>query len=253
MEVTILGTGTATPMLERNASGIAVRAADLLIVVDMGPGTIRRMLEAGIDTRLVDVILVTHFHPDHVSDIAPFLFASNYAFGPVREDPFELIGPDGLEQYFSGLVAVYNEWIVPRGNRLIKREMSSRKLDSLRIGRVDIYSAPSVHTGASLHYRIDADGASVTVSGDTDVSEVLVELAAESDILICECSLPDGQKIPGHLVPSEAGRIAARAGVKKLVLTHFYPPCEEVDVVAQAAKTFSGEIVRAEDLMVIRP
>jgi ribonuclease BN (tRNA processing enzyme) len=253
MEITILGTGTATPVLERNASGIAVRAGDLLVVVDMGPGTIRRMLEAGIDTRLVDVILVTHFHPDHVSDIVPFLFASNYSFGPVREEPFQLIGPQGLEQYFNGLVAVYNEWIVPRGDRLTKREISSRKLDSLRIGRVDIHSAPSVHTGASLHYRIDADGASVTVSGDTDVSEALVQLAARSDILICECSLPEGQKIPGHLVPSEAGRIAARAGVRKLVLTHFYPPCEEVDVVAQAAKTFSGEILRAEDLMVIRP
>jgi len=253
MEVTILGTGTATPALERNASGIAVRAADLLILVDMGPGTLRRMMEAGIDTRLVDAILVTHFHPDHVSDLVPFLFASNYAFGPVREEAFHLIGPEGLEQYFSGLVAVYNDWIVPRGNRLIKREMNSRKRDRLRIGRAEIHSAPSVHTGASLHYRIDADGASVTVSGDTDVSEALVELAAQSDILICECSLPDGHKVLGHLVPSEAGRIASRAGVGKLALTHFYPPCEEVDVVAQAARTFSGKIVRAEDLMVIRP
>jgi ribonuclease BN (tRNA processing enzyme) len=63
--------------------------------------------------------------------------------------------------------------------------------------------------------------------------------------------MPEGSKIPGHLVPSEAGTIAQQARVKKLVLTHFYPPSDEVDVAEQASRTFSGEVIRAADLMVI--
>jgi len=54
-------------------------------------------------------------------------------------------------------------------------------------------------------------------------------------------------KVKGHLTPAEAGRLAAKAGAKRLLLTHFYPPCDEVDVMALAGQEFSGEILRAED------
>ena len=57
---------------------------------------------------------------------------------------------------------------------------------------------------------------------------------------------------PGVPYSFGSGRTAARAGAKKLVLTHFYPPCDEVDIVTQAAAFFSGEIVKAKDLMVIQ-
>lgn len=251
MQVTILGSGTVTPSLLRNASGIAIRTAGLELLVDMGPGTMRRMVEADIDTKLIDAILLTHFHPDHVSDLVPFLFASNYAFGPVREAPFYLIGPPGLEQFFRGLVAVYQDWIVPKGDRLVMKEMGASGRDGLSLGDAMIYSAPAPHTNASSHYRIEANGKSVTISGDTDMSEALIELAASTDLLICECSLPDDQKVKGHLTPSEAGEIARRADAKTLALTHFYPPCERIDVISHARRKFQGDIIRSEDLLTI--
>jgi len=251
MEVIILGSGTATPSLERNASGLVVKTAGLHVLVDMGPGTLRRMCEAGIDAKLIDAILITHFHPDHVSDLVPFLFASNYAFGPVREEAFNVIGPEGLEQFYEGLVGVYNDWIIPRGNRLKKVEMNNDGPDGYTLGRLNVRSMPSVHASPSVSYRLEAEEVSLTVTGDTDVSDGLIELAGDTDLLICECSLPNGQKVPGHLIPAEAGLIATRSGAKKLILTHFYPPCDEADVAAQAASCFSGEIVKARDLMVI--
>ncbi len=251
MEVTILGSGTATPSLERNASGLVVRTSGLWIMVDIGPGTIRRMCEARIDTKLVDMILITHFHPDHVSDLVPFLFASNYAFGPVRVEPFDLVGPQGLEQFYNGLVAVFHDWIVPKGNRLRKREMSVDGPDQFVTDEMTIRSIPSPHSFPSLSYRLEADGTSLTISGDTDDSQSLVELARDTDLLICECSMPDGEKVPGHLVPREAGRIADRANAKRLVLTHFYPPCDAVDVARGAATVYRGPIIIAQDLMVI--
>ncbi len=251
MKITILGTGTATPVLNRNASGLVVEAAGSLVLVDLGPGTLRRLCEAGIDYKDIDVILITHFHPDHVSDLTPLLFASNYAYGPFREEPFLLIGPTGLDQFYEALVKIHGHWIIPTGNRLIRKEMNAQAPDNFMSGGLLIRSAPAAHSNPAVSYRVEAEGLSVTVSGDTDISDNLVELACGTEVLICECSMPEGSKIHGHLVPSEAGTIAQQARAKKLVLTHFYPPCDEVDVVEQASKTFSGEIIRAADLMVI--
>lgn len=101
-----------------------------------------------------------------------------------------------------------------------------------------------------MSYRIEAEGKAITVSGDTDFSPNIIELASRSNVLVCECSLPDDMKAQGHLTPSEAGRIAAEAQVEMLILTHFYPPCDNVDVVRQAEVFFSGQIVKASDLMV---
>ncbi len=251
MEITVLGSGTVTPSLKRNASGLFIRSSQARVLVDMGPGTIRRMCEGGIDGKGIDVILITHFHPDHVSDLVPFLFACNYEYNSVREEEFHLIGPQGLEHFYQAQVGIYGDWIVPKGDRLVTKEMNAEAPDTFRIKGLVIRSRPSAHAFPCVSYRVEADGSSVTISGDTDVSDELVSLARGTDLLICESSMPDDLKVRGHLVPSEAGRIAASAGAKRLLLTHFYPPCDEVDVTAQAASVFSGEIISAEDLMVL--
>lgn len=252
VEITVLGSGTITSSLRRNASGLAVRTSASWLLVDIGPGTLRRLCEARIENRWIDIILITHFHPDHVSDLAPFLFASNYEYGETRREPFFVVGPEGVEQFYRGLVGTYGDWLAPRGDRLRITELKADGLDSFARGEVTIRSVPAAHTFPSLSYRIEADGVSVTVSGDTDVSPNLTELARDTDLLICESSLPAGHKVEGHLIPSEAGLIAAAAGARRLALTHFYPPCDAVDVVEEAAATFSGQIFRAEDLMVVR-
>jgi ribonuclease BN (tRNA processing enzyme) len=251
VQIVILGSGTATPLLDRNASGLAIRTPDQWLLADMGPGTLRRMCEAGIDHRWIDMILLTHFHPDHVSDLVPFLFASNYAYSDHRSSPIHLIGPMGLEQFYRGLVGVYGHWIVPTEGRLHKKEMETDGPGTFSHGGITVHSVPSVHTIPSLSYRIETSDVSITISGDSDFSEDLVKLAAGTDVLICECSFPDQMKVPGHMVPSEAGRVAALAGAKRLVLTHFYPPCDEENVINQAAQAFDGVIVKAADLMVI--
>jgi ribonuclease BN (tRNA processing enzyme) len=251
MKVTILGSGTITPDKERNPSGLAIQADGQWMLVDIGPGILRRMTEAEIDARWLDVILITHFHPDHISDLVPFLFASNYAYHEQRQEPFHLAGPKGLEQFYNGMVSLYGHWIVPSGNRLVIKELDPSGPETTGFGRVTVRSMPSAHSFPSLSYSIDAGGVSVTVSGDTDMSERLMELARGTDVLICEASFPDGMKVQGHLVPWEAAEIARKAGAKRLVLTHFYPPCNDQDMVGQAARVFSGEILMAQDLMTI--
>ena len=103
--------------------------------------------------------------------------------------------------------------------------------------------------GVSDLVIIQTEDATLVCSGDTDYSQDLILLSRNADLLICEAALPDGKKVEGHMTPSLAGDIAAKAGVKKLVLTHFYPECDKVDLRAQCRKTYSGPLVLARDLL----
>jgi ribonuclease BN (tRNA processing enzyme) len=125
------------------------------------------------------------------------------------------------------------------------QELAPDGPDEVRQEGLVIKSAPTNHTEGSLAYRVEADGRSLVYSGDTDESDSLVDLARGADLLVLEAANP--VKVPGHLTPAEAGRLAARAGAARLLLNHFYPPCDAVDVVALAAGEFAGEVIRAED------
>jgi ribonuclease BN (tRNA processing enzyme) len=73
----------------------------------------------------------------------------------------------------------------------------------------------------------------------------------DADLLICESALPDAMRVEGHLTPSLAGRIATEARVKRLLLTHFYPECDTIDVEAECRKTYNGPLLLASDLMIV--
>src|SRR5208337_2126131 len=125
------------------------------------------------------------------------------------------------------------------------RELSSDGPDEAAWEGLRIKSAPTNHIDGSLAFRLEAGSHSLVYSGDTDESDSLVALAQGADLLVLEAANPF--KVPGHLTPVEAGRLADRAGVGRLLLTHFYPPCDGVDMAALAAQEFSGEILLAED------
>jgi ribonuclease BN (tRNA processing enzyme) len=248
-EVVIIGSGTGTPSLRRGSPCLAVLSENATVVIDTGPGALRKMLGAGITYQDPDILLYTHIHPDHVSDLVPFLFACKYA-EPTRHKDLLCAGGLGFFPYFEKLKGIYGTWIDPRSFQLTVTEM-----DSSPVLRRDlkIFSKPMAHLPGSLGYRIElTDGQSVAVSGDTDYCTSLVDLASAADLLILECSFPDEKKVEGHLTPSLAGRIASESGCKRVVLTHLYPACDDVDVTDQCSRTFRGEIIVAEDLLRIK-
>jgi ribonuclease BN (tRNA processing enzyme) len=128
----------------------------------------------------------------------------------------------------------------------------------LRDGEADagvcrIFSRPLAHTERSIGFRVATRaGTSVAYSGDTDDCGNMIELGRGADILLIECSAPDGFKAEGHLTPSLAGKIATEAGAKRLVLTHFYPICDRYPILKQAKGAFKGKIILAKDGMRLR-
>ncbi|MBW2171697.1 MAG: MBL fold metallo-hydrolase [Deltaproteobacteria bacterium] len=252
MKITIIGSGTCVPSLKRSSCSVLIEISQDLLLFDSGAGTMRRLLEVGVSINQLSYIFYSHLHPDHTGELIPFLFATKYPEAYRRRKPFTIVAARGFVDFYETLKQAYGEWIELDPGLLNVSELDTRGRDHLDCGMFDVDSLPMDHTHMSLAYRITgSDGRSVVYSGDTDVCDNLVTLAKGVDVLICESALPDEMKVEGHLTPSLAGRIAAQAGVKKLVLTHFYPECDAVDITEECRKTYQGPLVVAEDLMEI--
>jgi ribonuclease BN (tRNA processing enzyme) len=250
--VTILGSGTCVPSLERSACAVLIKTGRAVIVMDCGPGTMRRLVET--ETAVTDVthLFFSHFHPDHTGELATFIFANKYPDQSRRRLPLTLIAGNGFSTFFKHYRSVYGHWIDLPPDRFSLVELDAAGVDAGEFADFSVAALPVAHNPESLAYKITgADGKTIVYSGDTDVSENLVELARGADLLICEAAFPAEHKVPGHLTPPEAGLIAVRAGVRSLVLTHFYPECDPVDMIAQCRQAWSGPLTMAEDLMSI--
>lgn len=244
MILTVLGSGTAIPVPDRFPAGYLIRHDATTVMVDCGPGTLRRLSQAGADIGALDAVLLTHYHTDHCADLAALLFARrspHFAGCP----PLQIYGAPGLRRLVELLTRAW-PWLEPRGYDLALHEIAPGRF---RIGTIAVSSIPIRHTAQSLGYRLTTAAGSAAFSGDADECEELVELARDVDVFVCDSAAPDDRKIDGHLTPGLAGDYAEHAGARALVLTHFYPECDGHDLVAQAARRYHGKVVLAADLM----
>ncbi len=246
MHVTILGSGTAIPSLRRGSPGVLVEVAEESLLFDGGAGTLPRLLRAGVTVLELDRVFYTHLHPDHTGDLVPLLFAlRNPAWRRVK--PLYITGPKGFRAYYEALVKLYGDWIAAKSYELVSSEVLEEVTegDGFRVVPREV-----VHIRHSLCYRVEsAEGRSVVYSGDTTYCDAIIDASRGADLLVLECSAPDERPMRNHLTPTQAGQIAALSGCRRLVLTHFYPICEEYDIVTPCRKVFDGELIVAEDLM----
>lgn len=200
MHVTILGSGTAVPVPDRFPAGHLVRALGMHVLVDLGPGVLRRLAQAGVGLEQVDAVLLTHYHTDHCADLGPLLFAlRNPAFAGRK--PLRVLGSPGLARLVRGLTDVW-PWLQPKGYELVVEEIGP---GAHRIGAVEVHAIPIRHTAQSLGYRI-GDGSGVAAfSGDADECEELVALAKAADLFVCDAAFPDEVYTEGHLTPGRRG------------------------------------------------
>jgi ribonuclease BN (tRNA processing enzyme) len=248
-ELIILGSGTGIPSLRRGSPGLVLISESSKVVIDSGSGILRRMLEVGITYRDIDLLLYTHIHPDHISELVPILFACKYADLPRQKDLIGVGGP-GFKDYFDRLKKLYWSWIEPPSYHLAIKETSQKPF---LFQDLKIFSKPMAHIPESVGYRIEfKDRRSIAISGDTDYCRNIIDLASEVDLLVLECSFPDGKKVEGHLTPSLAGRIGLESRCKRLLLTHLYPICDQFDILKQCGQVYKGETILGEDLMRIK-
>ncbi|MBN1755236.1 ribonuclease Z [bacterium] len=246
MKIIFLGTGTGLPSLRRSAPGIVVKTGVYDLVFDLGPGASRKFPAVRTSCRDIEAIFFTHFHVDHVADLAPFLFASRYPDLPRNKDLY-LFGPPGLEKHYEKLTELYGQQIIPKNYSLIIRELGSGQF---HFAGLRITTRFVKHKQHSIGYRLEnEEGKTLVYSGDTDYCEELLNLCRGANLLVLECSFPS--KREGHLDPEYTGKIASLSGAKKLVLNHLYPVSENEDILQVCRTYYSGEVVIADDLLEI--
>lgn len=271
----LLGTaGGPTPKVTRSAPAQAIVVGDRIYLVDCGDGVARQFALASLPLRQLRAVFITHQHSDHNAGYGP-LFLLGWTAGIAA--PVDTYGPPPLVKMTRLLLESYeydielrmrDEARPPLAPLVRPHEITAPgevfKDDRVRVTAALNHHPPIQH---SFAYRFDTPGRSIVISGDTAYSESVLALARGADVLVHEVvfrpfwerpDAPQTAEIRRHIIAShtdaeDAGRLAAAAGVKTLVLTHFVPSeptgavSEEVWIGA-AKKHFAGKVIAGRDL-----
>lgn len=245
MRLTTLGTGTASPSTRVNA-GHLVEAGAVTLLLDCGSGVTHRMGSMGANWLGITHLAITHFHPDHTLDLATLMFAWKYGTLPPRAAPLTILGPAGVSHLIEQIAAIYGDTVRDPGFPVTVRELAIG--DRMDLGDAVTLEAHKVpHTAESVAYSVERGGARLVYTGDTGFDRPVAEWARGCSLLLAECSLPEQLAIPSHLTPSQVSAMAEVAEPARLVLTHFYPPVLEEDILGTIALRYAGEVVLATD------
>lgn len=252
-ELTLLGTGTSAPVPGRTPACYFLVMGDgqrQRFILDPGPGALNRIVTAGIEPFDISAIVLTHTHLDHSADLVFYLFSYKNCFKGKKRD-VRIVAPVGFSPVFGKLMEVYGDWILSDDYEIKINEMEESELV---VAGVTIKSKPLLHGANAVGYRFEADGEPVfSYSGDTGYCDNLVALADGAGSLLVECSFPDNLEMEGHMTPLTVAKTGIQSGVKKMILTHFYPEVDTskvADIIRFAG--YDGDIVVGEDGMVIR-
>jgi len=247
------------------------------VIVDAGPGSARNFAKSGAKYADVSVMLLSHFHVDHANDFSAYVKAG---FFTDRATELRVIGPSG-----SRLVSSAGEFVqrqvgdkgaYPYLSSFIDPEAtSSYKIATTTIPWSEKHLDPSlvyenkdfvvrgvaVHHGAfpALGYRVETAGCVISFTGDMSGRlGAMPDLAKDSDILVAHNAIPENAEgVPAllHMKPSYIGKMAAQAGVKKLLLTHLMRRTidKQGETTALIRKHYDGPIMFPDDLDVFQP
>jgi ribonuclease Z len=268
IEITLLGTGS--PMVDANRAGPStlVRAGDGLFLVDCGRGVLQRAAAVGVGAANLTAVLLTHLHSDHITDLNDVI-TTRWVTTFVRT-PLPIIGPPGTKAVVDGLLTA----LAPDISYRIAHHADITEPPALEVYEytegpvwdqdgVVIRVAPTDHRPVepTIAFRVEYDGASVVLAGDSVPCDTLDALSKGADALVHTVirkdlvALVPQQRLKDildyHSSVEQAGATAARAGVGTLVLTHYVPPLapgQEDQWRAMAASEFSGRIELGDDL-----
>ncbi len=245
--VTILGSAGTHSSAERVCSGYLISHEGYNLLLDCGPGVLHNLCKV-IDLADLDAVLISHMHPDHFVDLYGLQYALR--FHPGQPGPVPVHGPADM---LGMIAAILPEESVDRMESLLSFHTATAG-DVLELGPLRTELFAMNHPMECLGSRTTAGGHVIAFTGDTAPTPALHDLGRDADLLLCDATWMERQRpIPAdvHCTGLEAGQAAAAAGSRRLVITHVSPYNDPVEVAAEAATAFDGEIIVASDLMEI--
>ena len=283
LRLTLLGTGTPTPSLERAGCSFLVEQDNASLLFDCGPAAVQRLLAKRVAPTRITHLFLTHLHYDHCMDYC-YLTLTRWDQGAGQIPDLNVCGPVGIDRMSHLLFSeegTYQADIAGRtlhpGSHLIyehrggklPRRRPAPQVQEVGVGTEiegegwQVQVAEMVHCQPylqSVAYRFNSSEGSIVVTGDTAPNAQLVELARGANVLLHMCHFLNGVETDPRITSScsghlDAARTAAEAGVDKLVLIHLTEqitrPGIRERMVAEAAAVFDGAIILGEDLMEI--
>lgn len=245
-KVIILGSSNAIPDEKHENSHMALVGNERLVLIDCVNNPIIRLRKAGLDVENVTDLILTHFHPDHVSGV-PLLLMDLWLLGRVQELRIYGLGYtlDRLEKMMD--LYGWDNW--PQFFPVKMRRLEEKELTLVQENdQWKIFSSPVQHIIPNIGLRIEfpESGKIFAYSGDTEPCAQVVRLAQNAETLIHEST---GES-RGHSDAYQAGEIAKKAGADNLFLIH-YPngKFKNNNIVAKASQSFNGPVSLAEDFM----
>jgi ribonuclease BN (tRNA processing enzyme) len=273
--IVLLGTGAGiTPKAGRQSTAAAFRCESATYVIDCGNGVGPQLIRANVPLESLRAIFITHHHLDHVADFG-VLLAQCWSR---LKAPVALVGPPPLRRMFELFLEMYSldlqgrveeEDRLPLESLVKISEFSGPGMcfedEYVRVSAGRVVHPPLTHAYA---YRFDQRDAAVVFSGDTAPTSALADFALGAQTLVHEATFPSalaeafgnigGARLLSRLARAhspvvEAARIAAKAGVARLVLSPLAPAggVDDASWIAAARTEFAGEILVGRDLLEI--
>jgi len=240
MELIVLGRYGAFPAGNGACSGYLIRQGSHQILIDCGNGVLSR-LQGYCRFEKLDGIVISHLHEDHVGDlrILKYVIETKQAFGDIKKK---------MKVYLPASPAkVIDELFYPEVFEFKYIDNDSQ----FKIGGFHLSFAGMSHSIESYAISVESNGKKIVYSGDTVFNKDLIIFATGADLFLCESTFAGHsektEKAP-HMSASEAGYIASKAGVKRLLLTHFWYE-ENIETCVKMAQQYFTDVSSAQENM----
>lgn len=267
LKVILLGTGVGPPVnLQQFGASTLVEAGSVRLLFDCGRGATIRLTQVGVPIGSISRLFLTHLHSDHVIQI-PDLLLTGWLGRGGRRVPLEVWGPDGTRDMMDHIQQAFvfdihmrrdvDEKIPTDGIKVLSHDIKQGVVFDEQGVKVTAFLVDHGPVTPAFGYRVDYRGHSVALSGDTRVSENLIQFAKGVDVLVHEVVDADAVRarstnadavIAHHTTPEQAGEVFARVKPRLAVYSHA-PNADSV--MTKTRKTYAGPLQGPEDLLTI--
>jgi ribonuclease Z len=267
IKVTLLGTGTPLPIMDRFGPSILVQAGGQSLLFDAGRGCLQRLRQVNLAYKNLNALFITHLHSDHIVGF-PDLWLTGWLVSE-RKVPLDVFGPSGTADLIKHLQLAYaydlkmrveDDKMAEEGSKLLVTEIQEGTIYEKNGVKVIAFNVDHYPIVPAFGYRIEYNGHSVVLSGDTRYSENLIRYAAGTDLLIHEVAMapdtisksdPKYHILAHHTTPEQTASVFNQVKPKLAAYSHIsklYGMTEQ-EILKRAKSTYSGPLIMGEDLM----
>jgi ribonuclease BN (tRNA processing enzyme) len=236
--LTLLGTGTCQIEHERRASSVLLELNGTFILFDCGHGVVQRLLEASVQHYQLQHVVVSHFHPDHVSDLIPLLHAGAWSRRNPRTTDLHIYGPPGVQHLIDGFMQLL-------GSRSLQQPSYAVVVHEITEPTFTIqnytFESVSLPPAGNHGLRFTWNGKTYALTGDSYFHDEEIVCLRNVDLAVIDS---------GHPSDEEIVELAAASQAKVIVCSHLYRELDAAKLQAAAVrKGYRGTLIVGRDLM----